>query len=223
MEKAIAISGQYDHAKLDQIIKMDSKRNNVFGFVARTNEEKQKYKQLHYQANRIKHKKQNHEGYLRRKGQIGNRIKNCVICNTPFEITVKHGNQRKTCSEECRKKMRKLWSKTHNWGTTIDYRLLILHKLGAKCVQCGFKDVRALAIDHVNSDGAEKRRKINGSQRSCGYKYYRAVFLEIQAGSKDYQVLCANCNWIKRIERMEVNQWRKYYQKKIMSGNLTNG
>jgi hypothetical protein len=80
----------------------------------------------------------------------------------------------------------------------------ITELLGGKCsnpncaVSGGMKDPRALQIDHVNGDGAKLRRGLNGLQ-----SMYRQMLRDIKAGSKAYQLLCANCNWIKKFERDE--------------------
>lgn len=74
-------------------------------------------------------------------------------------------------------------------------RLKVLALLGDKCIICGFSDERALQIDHVNSDGF-KERKISGTT----FFYHVLNNLE----SERYQILCANCNWIKRREKNEV-------------------
>jgi len=79
----------------------------------------------------------------------------------------------------------------------IRYRLIEL--LGSKCIRCGFSDPRALQIDHVNGNGAKDRKSKDS------YTMYRRMIKEIQSGSKEYQLLCANCNWIKRQERREYN------------------
>jgi 5-methylcytosine-specific restriction endonuclease McrA len=73
--------------------------------------------------------------------------------------------------------------------------------LGGKCCKCGFSDYRALQIDHVNGGGVQKDKD------RIGYKI-RVILEEIKNGSKDYQLLCANCNWIKRFEKGETT--RKY-------------
>lgn len=68
-------------------------------------------------------------------------------------------------------------------------------KLGRRCARCGFDDPRALQIDHVNSDGfAELRGQFSG------YKYLKKVIADTDGR---YQILCANCNWIKRHDRQE--------------------
>lgn len=71
-----------------------------------------------------------------------------------------------------------------------------LNVLGAKCVQCGFDDIRALQIDHINGDGAKDRKK-----NFRGYKMYKSIINK--ENLEKYQVLCANCNWIKRAEMGE--------------------
>jgi hypothetical protein len=78
-------------------------------------------------------------------------------------------------------------------------RMRIFELLGAKCVRCGFNDVRALQIDHINGGGTKEIKKIGG----VNSKYYKYIIKKIESGSKDYQILCANCNWIKRSENNE--------------------
>lgn len=67
---------------------------------------------------------------------------------------------------------------------------------GNKCARCGFNDSRALQIDHVNDDGADERREIGGHK--C--LYWVKILRNLQKDSTRYQILCANCNWIKRAE-----------------------
>jgi hypothetical protein len=71
----------------------------------------------------------------------------------------------------------------------------IIERLGARCVRCGFLDQRALQIDHVYSDGAEERETLSGAA------YYLHILLNLNSGR--YQLLCANCNWIKRFDNLE--------------------
>ncbi len=72
-------------------------------------------------------------------------------------------------------------------------RLSALEKLGNQCARCGFKDVRALQIDHING-GGELERKILSQ-----YQLHKKVL----AGTTEYQLLCANCNFIKLFEDRE--------------------
>lgn len=71
--------------------------------------------------------------------------------------------------------------------------------LGGKCVKCGFLDFRALQLDHINGNGAKELKQ--GPAKIYGY--YLAHSDEVK---KKLQVLCANCNWIKRFERQETNR-----------------
>jgi hypothetical protein len=56
-----------------------------------------------------------------------------------------------------------------------------------------------LQIDHVNGDGSKER---GGKQ----HNNYTVMLTEIIEGNKNgrFQLLCANCNWIKRYENNEV-------------------
>jgi len=70
-------------------------------------------------------------------------------------------------------------------------------KLGGSCAQCGFTDIRALQIDHKNGDGSAQRREIGGLHR---------MYRDILKNPVPYQLLCANCNWIKRYENGEAGE-----------------
>jgi hypothetical protein len=71
----------------------------------------------------------------------------------------------------------------------------ILNMLGWACARCGFTDDRALCIDHINGGGEPERKKARSSEA-----YYKAI---LASGGAGYQILCCNCNAIKRIERGE--------------------
>lgn len=88
-----------------------------------------------------------------------------------------------------------------------ELREQIIALLGGKCVACGFDDERAFQIDHVNSDGSIDRRK-GGS-----HDIYLRILRSIKANENKYQLLCANCNWIKRIDKNEARhpKWNGPY------------
>ena len=65
------------------------------------------------------------------------------------------------------------------------------------CVKCGFSDMRALQIDHVHGGGTQERLT-----RQHALVYSEILAKPIEAHMK-YQLLCANCNWIKRAEQKE--------------------
>ncbi len=76
-------------------------------------------------------------------------------------------------------------------------RLELFEFLGNQCVKCGFSNWRALQIDHINGNGCDDR------VREIGYlKYYKKV----KENPMTYQLLCANCNWIKKYENGETNK-----------------
>ena len=79
--------------------------------------------------------------------------------------------------------------------------LKVIEALGNKCIRCGETDWRCLQIDHVKGDGAKVNRKKN--RRMSTTIYYLRITREVLSGSKDYQLLCANCNWRKKYENNE--------------------
>jgi len=91
----------------------------------------------------------------------------------------------------------KIWHVNY-WGKM---RKELIDYMGGKCVKCGFKDIRALQIDHVNGGGTKEIRINNPQLKSP--KLYKA---HIEKNRNNYQLLCANCNWIKRSEN---NEYRK--------------
>jgi hypothetical protein len=77
-------------------------------------------------------------------------------------------------------------------------------KYGARCNHCGYdKDVRALQIDHVNGGGSAEIRGGHGA----GLAYYLRVLNDT---SGTYQILCANCNKIKRHANREALGWHQH-------------
>lgn len=77
-------------------------------------------------------------------------------------------------------------------------RNAVIEALGGKCVRCGFIDIRALQIDHINGGGSRERKEIKF--KGAFNKHVLRSFLK---GENKYQLLCANCNWIKRFENNE--------------------
>lgn len=78
-------------------------------------------------------------------------------------------------------------------------RRAIFTLLGDVCCQCGFSDRRALHIDHINGGGGQERKKYQNS-----INFFNKVLKDIADGKEEYQILCANCNWIKRYDRNEL-------------------
>lgn len=77
----------------------------------------------------------------------------------------------------------------------IQRRAETLERLGNQCVHCGFSDSRALQIDHKHGNGKKERVQLKQNRIA----FYKQVALHPEL----YQILCANCNWIKRAENHE--------------------
>lgn len=77
------------------------------------------------------------------------------------------------------------------------------------CVRCGFDDIRALTIDHIDS-------KINyeGTAKAGGSSLYK--WLRGHNYPEGFQTLCMNCQWLKRDEEGEA----PYLTKKSQKGGL---
>jgi len=79
------------------------------------------------------------------------------------------------------------------------WRNKVFTALGNKCINCGFEDKRALQIDHINGGGIADRKRKGGHT----YMFYKQILSESDF-KENYQILCANCNWIKKVEKNEV-------------------
>ncbi len=77
---------------------------------------------------------------------------------------------------------------------SLKLRNAMFRLLGSFCKRCGFSDKRALQVDHVHNNGYEERKRYRGQNM------YRHI---LSVGGKGYQILCANCNWIKRHNHMK--------------------
>jgi hypothetical protein len=132
----------------------------------------------------------------------------CPVCKKVFFSEYPHY---KTCSKECREKYlkkvkekerKRCREKQNNFRKQIRNEIFVL--LGGKCANpfnlphpdwCN--DYRCLQIDHINGGGVKERKKYSVN------KLYLHILAEIKVGSKDYQLLCANCQWIKVHENKE--------------------
>ena len=85
----------------------------------------------------------------------------------------------KACRKRCRRKLKQE----------------VLEHYGTIC-PCGFSDQRALSIDHINGKGTKHRRQIGAS------RFY--IWLRKNNFPDGYQVLCMNCQFIKRYTNNEI-------------------
>ena len=78
----------------------------------------------------------------------------------------------------------------------------VLDLLGRRCAHCEYHaDSRALQIDHINGDGHIQRKT---HRTMNGVSFYKHV---VETGGRGFQVLCANCNTIKKFECKEY-KWK---------------
>lgn len=87
----------------------------------------------------------------------------------------------------------KLCHRKHINKMNNNKRIKSVEYLGGKCYICGFGDWRALQIDHIKGGGSKENRTIGPG----------GIQDRVLQGKKGYQLLCANCNWIKRYEQKE--------------------
>jgi len=93
-----------------------------------------------------------------------------------------------TKTEESRQKRKTLRNRQY-----AALRNKVFKLLGGQCKRCKIKDRRVLQIDHVAGGGTRERKK-HGSTK---------ILKKILDGEKGYQLLCANCNWIKKFNKKE--------------------
>lgn len=120
------------------------------------------------------------------------KIKRCEICRPAY---------RKRYSQEYKRKY--LWSSTPNGKAyakkyhkeeSLKYKAIVFDHYGWKCNCCGETLRTMLCVDHVNNDGHMDRKSY-----ITGTRFYKKI---IESGfSNNYQILCANCNWSKKINK----------------------
>lgn len=69
-----------------------------------------------------------------------------------------------------------------------------------RCGKCGESRLACLTIDHISGGGTQHRKKL---RKKGGESFYQ--WLRVNSYPKGYQVLCMNCQWIKRVENRESN------------------
>jgi len=114
------------------------------------------------------------------------------------QINTNQRNWRKLNSDKCRKTQRTSTRKCRE-----KLKREIFELLGGCCTNPygqhkePYTDIRALQIDHINGGGRK------GRHGKSSISIYRDILIQIKSGSKNYQLLCANCNWIKRYKNHE--------------------
>ena len=142
-------------------------------------------------------------------------------CELHYEYQRKRKNEKDSSRQKCkveectRSSVVKGFCESH-YGTVNlhKYKEKIFSILGGKtCVECGFSDERALAFDHIHDDG-NLDRNFNKTSLSLP-KYAR----NIELTKNKLQVMCFNCNSIKRyisgdLSKKKRNSASSIYSKK---------
>lgn len=131
--------------------------------------------------------------YTRKLSTATRLSKRCSRCETVKPATDFHGNsaRRDGLSVYCG-----LCTSALHAEKRRELRVRTVTHLGGRCRRCGYDgDSRAFAIDHVNGDGGKERK--SGRVQAA---IWRAALVDEEGR---YQLLCANCNVIKRFEQNE--------------------
>lgn len=88
----------------------------------------------------------------------------------------------------------------------LKIEVLSYYSDGSLRCACGESRLPCLSIDHINGGGNKQREELF-SGRSGGALYR---WLKQQGYPLGYQVLCMNCQWIKRSENDELAHRPKY-------------
>lgn len=120
--------------------------------------------------------------------------KKCPSCNRITPLKDFHPNC--PVCRFCKAKIYRKLKRQQRSAKTAELRKEAMDKLGGVCLFCGFSDIRALQFDHVEGGGNQHLKGLPT------YRYYQSII----DGSIDVkiQLLCSNCNWIKRVENNEV-------------------
>jgi hypothetical protein len=155
---------------------------------------KREFNRIYYLKNKEKFSARSKEYYKVKEKEIRERRKAAYWKNRDnldFKIKQRESSRKTYLKYRDRKlkQGRERWEK---------YRKELLQIIGGGiCVKCGFSDWRALQIDHIGGGG---RKELENNKLTRSPLTYKKLIL---SNKNNYQVLCANCNWIKRYEKME--------------------
>jgi len=154
-----------------------------------------KLRRQNYQKDIEKNRKKERERYQKRKDQQLNYHKEKYNNDPEFKKRKQERNKKYRLSPKGKSTRNRIASKNLK-----KYRNKLIEILGGKiCIKCGYnKDERALQIDHINGGGIKERKK--------GYTYltHKKYVDNTDLARKTLQILCANCNQIKKFENKEL-------------------
>ena len=123
----------------------------------------------------------------------------CEICSNAQRECYQRNREKYIALASARTKANKVALRIYCRIRCQKKRRGLIEYLGGRCTRCGFNDFRALQVDHVQGDGFLYK---HGRER---YDHKDVIEKQIRADvdRKKFQLLCANCNWIKRFEENE--------------------
>jgi len=135
-----------------------------------------------------KQKVRNHRYYVRNREAKLAKARRYRIENPELAKATKHASYYKYAARD------------HKQRLQLKREVLTFYGNGiCACVKCGFADMKALCIDHINDNGATERKALGTSSSGSFYKYLRRNSFPL-----GYQTLCANCNQIKEYNRLQL-------------------
>lgn len=124
----------------------------------------------------------------------------CLSCRSDRSLSLYYKNHEHKLAQAAKYRAKNP-NKQRTYRADLKREVLEHYSGGAaQCAKCGFDDIRALCIDHINGNGAEHRRTMNTtSSRGAGTAIY--TWLRKNNYPSGFQVLCSNCNRIKEHEQ----------------------
>ena len=145
----------------------------------------------------------------------------CYRCQQTLPVTDFHKNKRRpdglasSCKEchkaECREHRArhkvKVYLRELANKDKVKLEVFSHYCDGPIACKCGYNDLRALTLDHIDGGGNEHRKLI---KKRCGTDFYRWV--KKNNYPSGIQVLCMNCQFVKRHENNEMNRHHKKFK-----------
>ena len=160
-----------------------------------TKEEVSERRKELYNKNLEKNRKYGNDRYHKNKEQILKKMRKRYRNDPKFKFRKDTANKRLRSTREFKdkrnlreKKLRKYW------------RDELINVLGGYiCKECNYnKSKIPLQIDHIKGNGRQERKKNSDTSR-----YYKKYAKEPNLARKTLQVLCSNCNQIKKFANKE--------------------
>jgi hypothetical protein len=158
------------------------------------------------ECSRCKQSKYESEFYVdaSKKTGLSSRCKQCVAAGA--KVWKRENPEKVQADRDRYRDEHKEWLRDRHAKQRYETKGRIIARLGGKCARCGFSDERALQFDHIEGDGSKER----GKKGFDWWSWVRKLDVMPDAELKVLiQILCANCNQIKRVENNEYGDGKK--------------